>query len=65
MNIYNAAMSWDKRDKAAWETAAVKLEAEGFVRHKDSYWPAVFRRDDTELVLVRGLGSLNWYPRER
>jgi len=65
MNILNSPKPWEERDKEAWEAAAAALEADGYMRRHDSYWPAIFHKDNTEMVLVRDLGMLNWHPRER
>jgi len=66
MSLNTRPLAWELRDQEAWNTAAAELEAEGYNREHDSYWPAVFVKDAHEsLVLVRGLGVLNWHPRER
>lgn len=64
-SINRQPRTWVERDKEAWEKAARNLEAQGYTRRDDSYWPAVFVKDDSEKVLVRDLGMLNWFPRDR
>lgn len=50
---------------AAWEKAAQALEADGYTRRDDPYYPAVFVKDGApDMVLTRPLGVLNWTPRE-
>ena len=65
MNITNSPKSWESRDRESWDNAAASLEADGYTRRHDSYWPAVFVKGGSEQVLVRDLGCLNWHPRER
>ena len=66
MSIERRPKPWEQRDKESWEAAAAELDAQGYERVKDSYWPAMFVKDDCpNLVLVRDLGWLNWHPKER
>ncbi len=54
---------WERLDAKAWNTAAAKLEAEGYTRRTDGYYPAVFCKDGEEVVLTRPLATHNWQPR--
>ena len=56
---------WMEEDRLAWEAAAADLEADGYTRQSDTYWPALFVRPFAPtMVLVRHLGVLNWHSRE-
>jgi len=54
---------WYSADEQAWNAAADKLEADGYTRRHDAYWPAVFVKGNDEQVLTRPLATLNWAPR--
>lgn len=57
--------AWIAASDAAWEKAAQTLEADGYTRRDDAYYPAVFVKDGApDLVLTCSLGSILWGPRE-
>ena len=56
---------WEQKDRAAWEAAAIKLEAQGYTCHKrNSRLPIFCKVGEPDLILVRQLGNLNWYTME-
>ena len=61
----SAEHRWMEEDRLAWEAAAAELEADGYSRQSDSYYPAMFHKDNAPImVLHRHLGVLDWHPKE-
>ena len=57
--------AWLEADACAWEVAAQELDAQGYERKADAWYPAVFVKDGAAaLVLTRKLGRLVWTPQE-
>ena len=55
--------NWERDDEKAWNAAAAKLEADGYTRQSDAYYPAVFVKDGDKVVLTRPLATHDWQPR--
>jgi hypothetical protein len=56
---------WYEMQHCRWEVAAQALEAQGYERQADTWYPAVFvKAGEPSLVLVRNLGAIEWYTRQ-
>ena len=72
MTIQPFSTEWYAREKAwidkcngNFEKAADDLVAKGYTRkdHDRRWYPSTFHKGDMTLVLVRNLGSSQWYSR--
>ena len=61
-----AQLEWERKDQAAWHTAADKLIADGYkLKDGNTRRPYFVKPDCEDMILTRQLGALNWTPQTK